>query len=192
MSRHFYYIQTNTNIGILGSISLAMKRSGTKFRYERADLALWCAPVRYDKLRLHLAELILVRPYRVLLNSLGIAVINHCIPPSIAVLIRKWLHDPSRLHGQLVDLIQTAVIRRNRIQFARSPWRTAKPKRPRPHVSSIMQRMDNTQTRTSVHSSASTPANITTSPQLSTETHSVVMGRHSIQATCFRQSGTLP
>ncbi|KAI0534303.1 hypothetical protein GGR58DRAFT_505459 [Xylaria digitata] len=107
LSRRFYYIQSN--IEILRAISLAIKRSGTKFRYERADLALSFAPVSYEELRLHLADLILVWPYNILMNSLDIAAMNKRVSPSIVLLIRKWLHDPSRLYGRLTDLIQAVV-----------------------------------------------------------------------------------
>ncbi|KAJ8126392.1 hypothetical protein O1611_g7247 [Lasiodiplodia mahajangana] len=126
ISRHLYYIRMN--LDILRAMSIAIKRAGVKFRYERADRALPSAPTSYDNLRIHLAHLILVKPYSILLGSLAIAVRHERVPPLIELLIRKWVHDNSRSYAQLDDLIQSVVVRHNRIQFARKPWKLVQPR----------------------------------------------------------------
>ncbi|KAF5612420.1 chitin synthase activator [Fusarium subglutinans] len=115
-----FYIETN--LKLLAKISVAIRRSGQKLRYLKADTYLrdHLDDEEYTLLRNHLLFLILVSSYeQKLLTELGRLAINQEIPKAVEIVIRSWIIDPSRATSTQQRLIEANVIRRNRIAYAR-------------------------------------------------------------------------
>lgn len=111
------YIETS--IGFLRSMSIAIKRSGNKFRHERADLALEYAPTDYKELKDHLTTLILMQPYVV---DTCMSLMGERSNQVVAVVVRAWARDPSRLTRLQRTMIDGVMLRHNRIRYAQDPW----------------------------------------------------------------------
>ncbi|KAF4447232.1 hypothetical protein F53441_9219 [Fusarium austroafricanum] len=115
-----FYIETN--LKLLAKISIAIRRSGQKLRYSKADAYLrdHLDDDEYTLLRNHLLFLILVGPYeRKLFAELGRLAIIEQIPKAVEIVIRSWIVDPSRATLNQQRLIEANVTRRNRIAYAR-------------------------------------------------------------------------
>ncbi|KAF5685175.1 chitin synthase activator [Fusarium circinatum] len=127
-----FYIETN--LKLLAKISVAIRRSGQKLRYLKADAYLkdHLDDEEYTLLRNHLLFLILVSSYeRKLLTELGRLAINQEIPKAVEIVIRSWIIDPSRATSTQQRLIEANIIRRNRIAYARRYiGKNAIPKKP--------------------------------------------------------------
>ncbi|KAM0550337.1 hypothetical protein ACHAPJ_009008 [Fusarium lateritium] len=115
-----FYIETN--LKLLAKISIAIRRSGQKLRYLKADAYLrdHLDDHEYTLLRNHLLFLILVGPYeRRLFAELGRLAITQQIPKGVEIVIRSWIVDPSRATPNQQRLIEANITRRNRIAYAR-------------------------------------------------------------------------
>ncbi|KAF5636080.1 chitin synthase activator [Fusarium sp. NRRL 52700] len=115
-----FYIETN--LKLLAKISVAIRRSGQKLRYLKADAYLrdHLDDEEYTLLRNHLLFLILVGSYeQKLLTELGRLAINQEIPKAVEIVVRSWIVDPSRATSTQQRLIEANVVRRNRIAYAR-------------------------------------------------------------------------
>lgn len=111
-SQQQYYVQTH--ITLLSKISLVIRRSGAKLRHELADAALSVRYNHYDALRKHLRWVMFM------------TTLDHREKPSSSVdtLLASWAaFENSPLSAVQVRLIEAVVIRRNRFEFAKSPWR---------------------------------------------------------------------
>ncbi|KAH6989182.1 hypothetical protein BKA56DRAFT_575214 [Ilyonectria sp. MPI-CAGE-AT-0026] len=111
-----------TNLNLLARMSIAIRRSGAKLRYLKADeyLKTHMDDNEYMELRKHLFFLIQVGPYEQrLLNELGCQVSAGQLPQTVEIVIRAWIFDPSRITPIQQQLIETNVTRRNRIVHAR-------------------------------------------------------------------------
>ncbi|RYP44076.1 hypothetical protein DL768_009421 [Monosporascus sp. mg162] len=121
-SEQMFYIQTY--VDLLSKISIAIRKSGTKYRYLKADnfLKEHQNENEYQDLRKHLTFVILVSPYEQhLINTLRERVRIKRIPAVIEIIIRSWLTDPARITPLQRRLIESNVVRRNRIFYARRP-----------------------------------------------------------------------
>ncbi|KAI8723794.1 hypothetical protein NCS52_00236200 [Fusarium sp. LHS14.1] len=115
-----FYIETN--LKLLAKISIAIRRSGAKFRYLKADAYLQAHSDddEYVQLRSHLLFLILVGPYeQKLFGELRRRATNEQLPKGVEIVIRSWIVDPSRATSNQQRLVETNITRRNRIAFAR-------------------------------------------------------------------------
>ncbi|KAF5966271.1 SKT5-like protein [Fusarium bulbicola] len=115
-----FYIETN--LKLLAKMSVAIRRSGQKLRYLKADAYLkdHLDDEEYTLLRNHLLFLILVSSYeQKLLTELGHLAINQEIPKAVEIVIRSWIVGPSRATSTQQRLIEANIIRRNRIAYAR-------------------------------------------------------------------------
>ncbi|RKL38811.1 hypothetical protein BFJ72_g6941 [Fusarium proliferatum] len=115
-----FYIETN--LKLLAKISIAIRRSGQRLRYLKADAYLRDHPddEEYRQLRNHLSFLILVGSYeQKLFTELRRLAINQEIPRAVEIVIRSWVIDPSRATSTQQRLIEANITRRNRIAYAR-------------------------------------------------------------------------
>lgn len=115
-----FYIETN--LKLLAKISIAIRRSGAKLRYLKADayLKAHSDDDDYTQLRSHLFFLILVGPYeQKLFGELRRRAINEQLPKAVEIVIRLWIVDPSRATSNQQRLVEANVTRRNRIAYAR-------------------------------------------------------------------------
>ncbi|KAF5249275.1 hypothetical protein FANTH_5356 [Fusarium anthophilum] len=115
-----FYIETN--LKLLAKISVAIRRSGQRLRYLKADAYLrdHLDDEEYTLLKNHLLFLILVSSYeQKLLTELGRLAINQEIPKAVEIVIRSWIIDPSRATSTQQRPIEANIIRRNRIAYAR-------------------------------------------------------------------------
>ncbi|KAI8686068.1 hypothetical protein NCS55_00281300 [Fusarium keratoplasticum] len=115
-----FYIETN--LKLLAKISIAIRRSGAKLRYLKADAYLKDHPDddEYTQLRSHLFFLILVGSYeQKLFGELRRRAINEQLPKAVEIVIRSWIVDPSRVTSNQQRLVETNITRRNRIAYAR-------------------------------------------------------------------------
>lgn len=118
LSDQAYYIETN--LDILKSLSLTIRRSGTRIRYKKADMALAAAPNSYSDLRSHLIALVLVQPYeQSLINTLNWMASKGQLQESLAIVTQAWISDPARINPMQRSLIESVIVRHNRIRFAR-------------------------------------------------------------------------
>lgn len=103
-------------------MSIAIRRSGAKLRYLKADeyLKTHMDDNEYMELRKHLFFLIQVGPYEQrLFNELGRQVSVGQLPQTVEIVIRAWIFDPSRITPIQQQLIEANVTRRNRIIHVR-------------------------------------------------------------------------
>lgn len=115
-----FYIETN--LKLLAKISIAIRRSGAKLRYLKADAYLkdYSDDDEYTQLRNHLLFIILVGPYEQrLFTELSSQVIKQKIPKAVEIIVRTWIVDPSRATSNQKRLIEANITRRNRIAYAR-------------------------------------------------------------------------
>ncbi|KAF5963528.1 hypothetical protein FCOIX_13806, partial [Fusarium coicis] len=115
-----FYIETN--LKLLAKISVAIRRSGAKLRYLKADAYLkdHFDDDEYTQLREHLLLLILVGPYEQrLLGELRRLALNKEIPTAVEIVIRSWMVDPSRAKPNQQRLIEANITRRNRIAYSK-------------------------------------------------------------------------
>ncbi|EEU40993.1 uncharacterized protein NECHADRAFT_99311 [Fusarium vanettenii 77-13-4] len=115
-----FYIETN--VKLLAKISIAIRRSGAKLRYLKADAYLkdHSDDDEYTQLRNHLFFLILVGPYeQKLFGELRRRTTNEHLPKAVEIVIRSWIVDPSRATSNQQRLVETNITRRNRIAYAR-------------------------------------------------------------------------
>ncbi|UPK96304.1 hypothetical protein LCI18_007239 [Fusarium solani-melongenae] len=115
-----FYIETN--LKLLAKISIAIRRSGAKLRYLKADAYLkdHSDDDEYTQLRSHLFFLILVGPYeQKLFGELRHRAISEQLPKAVEIVIRSWIVDPSRATSNQQRLVETNITRRNRIAYAR-------------------------------------------------------------------------
>ncbi|PHH68806.1 hypothetical protein CDD82_260 [Ophiocordyceps australis] len=111
-----------TNLKLLAKISIAIRKSGTKLRYLKADeyLEAHSNDEEYTKLRAHLSFLILFGSYeQQLFCNLLRQAINQEISKAVEIVIRSWILDPARLTSDQRRLIEANITRRNRIVYAR-------------------------------------------------------------------------
>ncbi|KPM38487.1 hypothetical protein AK830_g8089 [Neonectria ditissima] len=114
-----FYIKTN--LGLLAKISIAIRRSGTRLRYVKADeyLESHLDNDDYVQLRNHLLFLTLVGPYElVLFRELQHQLLQKKISKSVEIIIRLWIIDPARATPFQHRLVETNVKRRNRIMYS--------------------------------------------------------------------------
>lgn len=115
-----FYIETN--LKLLAKISIAIRRSGAKLRYLKADayLKAHSDDDEYAQLRSHLLFLILVGPCeQKLFGELARRVTDEKTPKAVEIVIRSWIIDPSRATSNQQRLIEANITRRNRIAYAR-------------------------------------------------------------------------
>ncbi|RTE82838.1 hypothetical protein BHE90_002605 [Fusarium euwallaceae] len=115
-----FYIETN--LKLLAKISIAIRRSGAKLRYLKADayLKAHSDDDEYTQLRNHLLFLILVGPYeQKLFSELRHRTTNKKLPKAVEIVIRSWIVDPSRATSNQQRLVEANITRRNRIAYAR-------------------------------------------------------------------------
>ncbi|KAG4263049.1 hypothetical protein FPRO03_10412 [Fusarium proliferatum] len=115
-----FYIETN--LKLLAKISIAIRRSGQRLRYLKADAYLrdHLDDEEYRLLRNHLLFLILVGSYeQKLFTELRRLAISQEIPKAVEIVIRSWIIDPSRATSTQQGLIEANIVRRNRIAYAR-------------------------------------------------------------------------
>ncbi|RSL67720.1 hypothetical protein CEP54_003102 [Fusarium duplospermum] len=115
-----FYIETN--LKLLAKISIAIRRSGAKLRYLKADAYLKAHSDHdeYVQLRSHLLFLILVGPYeQKLFGELRRRTTHEQLPKAVEVVVRSWIVDPSRATLNQQRLVEANIIRRNRIAYAR-------------------------------------------------------------------------
>ncbi|KAJ4315180.1 hypothetical protein N0V84_008514 [Fusarium piperis] len=115
-----FYIETN--LKLLAKISIAIRRSGAKLRYLKADayLKAHSDDDEYTQLRSHLLFLILVGPCeQKLFGELTRRATDEQIPKAVEIVIRSWIIDPSRATSNQQRLIEANITRRNRIAYAR-------------------------------------------------------------------------
>ncbi|KXX82513.1 Serine/threonine-protein phosphatase 6 regulatory ankyrin repeat subunit B [Madurella mycetomatis] len=110
----------------LARLSIAIRKSGDRFRHKRADDDLKQvqihAPNTYAEFKAHLEILILIGPYEhSLLSRLALAESRNDIPRSVGIVIRAWLHN--RLGPVQRRLVQANIIRRHRIMCSRKRGR---------------------------------------------------------------------
>lgn len=111
-----FYVQTQ--ILLLSKLSLTIRRSGAKLRHQFADTALSVRSQHYDSLRQYLRWLL----FRDSVASTGTASVE---PPasSVDTLHKRWmLIENKTLSSVQSRLIEAVVVRRNRFEFAKSPW----------------------------------------------------------------------
>lgn len=110
------YVQTH--IHLLSKLSLMIRRSGAKLRHQFADTALTVRNQHYDSLRKHLRWLLFRESLASTSNdSAGPSV------PSANLLHDRWtVVEHKTLSPVQNRLIEAVVIRRNRFEFAKSPW----------------------------------------------------------------------
>lgn len=115
-----FYIETN--LDLLQSLSVSITKSGTKLRHEKADSALDAVENRYSALWENLKVLLLIGPYeQALISSVTAMEFNQHIFSPVAIVIRAWLRDPSRLTSKQIDMMRAVIIRHNRILYVRDP-----------------------------------------------------------------------
>ncbi|KAH7460528.1 hypothetical protein FOMA001_g19542 [Fusarium oxysporum f. sp. matthiolae] len=115
-----FYIETN--LKLLAKISIAIRRSGAKLRYLKADAYLkdHSDDDEYTQLRNHLLFIILVGPYeQKLFTELGRRAMKQQIPKAVEIVVRSWIVDPSRATSNQKRLVKANITRRNRIAYAR-------------------------------------------------------------------------
>ncbi|KAL6352965.1 hypothetical protein LRP88_13442 [Fusarium phalaenopsidis] len=115
-----FYIETN--LKLLAKISIAIRRSGAKLRYLKADayLKAHSNDNEYVQLRSHLFFLILVGPYeQKLFGELRRLATNEQLPKAVEIVIRSRIVDPSRATSNQQQLVEANITRRNRIAYAR-------------------------------------------------------------------------
>ncbi|KAJ4227275.1 hypothetical protein NW759_004645 [Fusarium solani] len=115
-----FYIETN--LKLLAKISIAIRRSGAKLRYLKADayLKAHSDDDEYTQLRSHLLFLILVGPYeQKLFGELRRLTTKEQLPKAVEIVICSWIVDPSRATSNQQRLVETNITRRNRIAYAR-------------------------------------------------------------------------
>lgn len=123
-----FYIETY--LKLLSKISIAIRKSGTKLRYSKADeyLKAHLDDEDYDQLRDHLLLLILVTPYeQSLMGELKNQASKGLIPGAVEIVVRSWIVDLARATPLQKCLIEKNVMRRNRIMYARYTDGTVKP-----------------------------------------------------------------
>ena len=108
-------------------LSILIRKSGDKFRHEKADDDLKrlqrALPNSYAEFRGHLETIILFSPYEhALLSWLDFAVDQEEIPISVKIVVRAWLYG--RLGPIQQRLIQANIIRRHRMMFSRRRGKT--------------------------------------------------------------------
>ncbi|KAH7131289.1 hypothetical protein EDB81DRAFT_728454 [Dactylonectria macrodidyma] len=111
-----------TNLSLLVKMSIAIRKSGAKLRYLKADeyLQSHMDNNEYMELRQHLSFLIQVGPYEQrLFIELGRQSTINKIPKAVQIVVRAWILDPSRITPIQQRLVETNVTRRNRIIYAR-------------------------------------------------------------------------
>jgi hypothetical protein len=105
-SRFFEHMSNiKTIVGQLGRIGTAIRRSGAKYRYRKADESL--DEEKFGDFRQYLTVIILS----------GSISLNRELPVNAAVFQSK-IFDPARLTTVQKRLIQANIIRRNRIEYA--------------------------------------------------------------------------
>ncbi|GAB1321063.1 hypothetical protein MFIFM68171_11273 [Madurella fahalii] len=112
----------------LARLSIAIRKSGDRFRHKRADDDLKRvqihAPNTYAEFKTHLETLILIGPYEhALLSRLALAASRNDITQSVNIVIRAWLYN--RLGRIQRRLVQANIIRRHRIMCSRKGGRQA-------------------------------------------------------------------
>ncbi|KAF5009795.1 hypothetical protein FDECE_4002 [Fusarium decemcellulare] len=120
-----FYIKTY--LGLLSKISIAIRRSGTKLRYMKADehLKRHSDDDEYVELRRHLLFLILIGPYEHgLFMEIQRRAFNNQVSKAVEIVIRSWISDPARATGLQRRLVEANITRRNRINYARHPTKS--------------------------------------------------------------------
>jgi hypothetical protein len=100
-----------TILGQLARISTSIRRSGTKYRYRKADASL--KEEDFEDFKTHLTFVILVGSIQPNVEE-----------PAIATPIRPSFLDPKRLTTVQKRLVHANIVRRNRILFATRSMRT--------------------------------------------------------------------
>ncbi|KAF4470198.1 kinesin [Fusarium albosuccineum] len=109
-------------LGLLAKVSMAIRRSGTKLRYMKADdyLKTCSDNEEYTGLRKHLLFLILISPYeQKLFEELQRRALEKQIPRAVEIVVRSWVADPTRATAIQRRLIEANILRRNRINYAK-------------------------------------------------------------------------